>query len=126
SEGDPLAGVPGTDRFLRRSAADRARRGSSRGALPRAALTAMNQGGVANWPGNGLASLRRWTSLFVQGNGLVPRSLKIATPITPTFRVSPVLSPAYEFRTEPNRKAATVSVLCRKPSTSTSPRGSTR
>src|SRR5262249_57028121 len=81
-------------------------------------------GGVANWPGNGLASRRRCTSSGVQGTGLVPISLKSATPMTPTLRVSPVFCPAYEPRTEPKRKAATASMLWRNPSISSSPRGS--
>ena len=43
-------------------------------------------GGVAKRPGNGFAFNRLCTSL--SDHGFVPRSLKIATPITPTFRVS--------------------------------------
>src|SRR5262249_21267278 len=84
--------------------------------------TRPHSGGVAKRPGKGSAFRRRSSSRSLKDE---PRSAKKATPITPTLRSSPVRE-AYESRTEPKRKAATSSMLRRKPSISTVAQGPSR
>src|SRR5579872_1534149 len=70
--------------------------------------------------GGGAGILRRGGGGGCQVTAGLGRSRKNATPMTPTFRSSP-WRPAYESRTDENRKAATASSDVRHPSMTTSP-----